>query len=237
MIAIAIVDDEAEVGRRVESIVKKEFEKTESPFKVKYYQHPRELLWDLQEKKYFDIFFLDIEMNVNGLEVARQIREMYLEPYIVFVTSYVKYSVRGYEYGAYRYILKDEIDEKLPEAIDYMCKKMESMVQKQYIIEAPSKIKKIDFRDIYYMYVEGKYTYFCTRNGNVRVRKPLGEVYKELDTPAFVYADKGHIVNLQHVMSMEERTIQMRNGDQVVVSFPQTKKVREAICQYWRKQQ
>ncbi len=233
MIRIAIADDDIEIGRRIEDILKKYVQEENKLYEVKYYENPKELLWDIQEKAYYDIFLLDIEMKPNGLEVAKHIREMYLEPYIVFVTSYVKYSVRGYEYGAYRYIIKEELEEKLPEAMEFMCKELESRVYPLYIIDGPGKLEKIAYKDIFYIYVEGKYSYFCTRNGESRIRKPLGEVYKELNTPEFVYADKGHIVNLQHVMSLRERTLEMRNGDVITVSFPQVRKMRDIIRRYW----
>lgn len=233
MVRIAIVDDEEEIGKHIEAIVKDYFKETQEVYEVRYYQQPENLTWDLADKKYYDIFLLDIEMNINGLEVARRIRELYLEPYIVFVTSFVKYSVRGYEYGAYRYILKEEIDEKLPEALEFMCRELENRVYAQYVIESQSMVKKIDYKDIFYIYVEGKYSYFYTRNEEDKVRKSLAEVYRELDAPEFIYADKRYIVNLQHVMTMGKRELLMRDGKVIVASVSQARKIREAISQYW----
>lgn len=233
MVRIAIVDDEEEIGKHIEAIVKDYFKETQEVYEVRYYQQPENLTWDLADKKYYDIFLLDIEMNINGLEVARRIRELYLEPYIVFVTSFVKYSVRGYEYGAYRYILKEEIDEKLPEALEFMRRELESRVYTQYVIESQSMVKKIDYKDIFYIYVEGKYSYFYTRNEEDKVRKSLAEVYRELDAPEFIYADKRYIVNLQHVMTMGKRELLMRDGKVIVASVSQARKIREAISQYW----
>ena len=90
MIRIAVVDDQKEITDHIAGIVQKYFEGCQEEFKVKCYQFPRELIWDLQENDYYDIFLIDIEMSINGLEVAKFIREMYLEPYIVFITSYVQ---------------------------------------------------------------------------------------------------------------------------------------------------
>lgn len=233
MVKIAIVDDEEEIGKHIEAVVKDYFKETQEVYEVRYYQQPENLTWDLADKKYYDIFLLDIEMNINGLEVAGRIRELYLEPYIVFVTSFVKYSVRGYEYGAYRYILKEEIDEKLPEALEFMCRELENRVYAQYVIESQSMVKKIDYKDIFYIYVEGKYSYFYTRNEEEKVRKSLAEVYRELDAPEFIYADKRYIINLQHVMTMGKRELLMRDGKVIVASVSQARKIREAISQYW----
>lgn len=234
MIRIAVIDDQKEITDHIAGIVNRYFEKCGEEFKVKCYQFPRELIWDLQEKDYYDIFLIDIEMSINGLEVAKVIREMYLEPYIVFITSYVQYSVKGYEYNAYRYIIKEEVDEKLPLALEAMCKKLKEVEHQQYVIESYSKIEKIDYKDIYYVYIDGKYSYFCTSRGSSRVRKPLATVFEELNAPEFVYADKGHVVNLQHVMRLEDRTVDMRNGESVPVSAPQLKRLKQSISDYWR---
>lgn len=234
MVRVAIVEDEVEVGKHIESIVREYFKGSGEKNEVKYYQYPRELLWDMQEKDYYDIFLLDIEMSINGMEVAKVIRDMYLEPYIVFVTSYVKYSVKGYEYGAYRYIIKEEIDEKLPCAMKAMCKELQGRVYRQYVIESSSKVEKLDYKDIFFIYIDGKYSYFRTRRGTSRVRKSLIRVYGELDASEFVYADKSHIVNLQHVMALKDGILEMRNDERITVSVPQMKKMKETISKYWR---
>lgn len=233
MIRVAILDDEEKIGEQIEAIAKEYLKETKAVYEIKRYQYPEELIWDLEDKKYYDIFLLDIEMEINGLEVARRVRELYLEPYIVFVTSFVKYSVRGYEYGAYRYILKDEMEEKLPEALEFMCRELESRVYDQYVIESKYGIKKIDYKDIFYIWVEGKYTFFYTRNGEASERKSLVEIYKELNAPEFIYADRKHIVNLQHIMMIEKNELVMRNGEKIAASASQIKKIREAISQYW----
>jgi len=84
------------------------------------------------------------------------------------------------------------------------------------------------------MYVEGKYTYFCTRNDIVKTRKALGTVFNELNVRDFVYVNKGNIVNLQHVMALRDKTVIMRDGQELPVSIPQFKKLKKAISDYWR---
>ena len=63
----------------------------------------------------FDIAFLDIDMGAySGLELAHHIRSMNLDTILIFVTNYVQYSLEGYEVQAFRYLLKSELEEKLP---------------------------------------------------------------------------------------------------------------------------
>lgn len=54
-----------------------------------------------------DVLLLDIEMPLlDGMAAARQIRQGNAGVCIVFVTSFERYAVPGYEVGAYRYLLK-----------------------------------------------------------------------------------------------------------------------------------
>ena len=126
------------------------------------------------------------------------------------------------------------MEEKLPIALGGMCEVIHNNAQNWYIIETANSIEKINYRDIYYLYVEGKYTHFHTRDGqkDSRVRKPLGEVYVELNAPEFVYLDKSRVVNVQHVMSVKQLDVKMRNGEILTVSRTQIKNLREQIKKY-----
>lgn len=234
MIKIAVLDDEQMMREQIAAIIERYVHETGEWLQVKCYESSEELKWDLEDKKeYYDIFLLDIELgSTNGLEVAHFVRQHAPDPFIVFITSYVQYSVKGYEYNVYRYILKNELEELLPTALESMCEIIKNMHEKCYIIETASSIEKIKCKDIYYLYISGKYTYFCMEQGESRVRKPLGEVFAELDLPEFVYLDKSHVVNLKHVVSVKKMNVRIRNGEELTVSKTQVKQLIEHIKDY-----
>lgn len=67
----------------------------------------------------YDVAFLDIDMGkINGIELAKQFRLAYPDIILIFVTNYVQYSLEGYEVRALRYLLKEQLDEKLPECLE-----------------------------------------------------------------------------------------------------------------------
>lgn len=52
-------------------------------------------------------FFLDIQMGqMNGIEVAKRLRESGYQGIIVFLTAFREYVFRGYEVRALNYLLK-----------------------------------------------------------------------------------------------------------------------------------
>lgn len=233
MLRIAVVDDKKEDATQIRHVLEKCFQDIDEEFVLRYYECSNELIWDLQEKQYYDVFFLDIEMSVNGLEVARSIRDLYLSPYIIFVTAHTDYSMEGYEYNAFRYIMKEELEEKIPLALKSILNIQKEKIKRYYTIETGSILEKIEYEEIYYIYIKGKYSYICTTRGISRVRKPLKMVHGELNSPEFVFADKGHIVNLRHVMSLKEKGVQLRNGECIEVSAARLKHMKREICKYW----
>ena len=62
----------------------------------------------------YHIMFLDIDMDErSGMDIARRVRELHLDTVIVFVTNYPEFSMEGYEVRAFRYLLKQELEQKL----------------------------------------------------------------------------------------------------------------------------
>lgn len=234
MIKIAIIDDEPVFLQRIKQLTEDYFHLNIISYMVKTYQTAKELIWDIDEDGYFDIYLIDIEMpEINGMDLANIIREKYEEPYIIFITSHLEYSLKGYEYNAWRYITKDAMNEFLPLAFDGLIEKLNARNDKFYIIELRSRIAKIPHSDIYYLHKIGKYTILHTKQGEIKERKAINKIYGDLGDNKFIFTDRSYIVNLNHVMSMEDHSLILRNGDEVPISIPQFGKVKKAIIDYW----
>ena len=67
------------------------------------------------------------------------------------------------------------------------------------------------------------------------VHKAISEVYEELATEEFIRLSKGFIVNLRHVMSMQNHRILLRNGETVVGGASKLTEIRKQIAEYWRR--
>lgn len=138
--------------------------------------------------------------------------------------------------NTWRYIQKRKLKEKLTEAYDALLPRLLEQENEVYVIEKKSNVEKIFYDDIYYMEKDERYTVIHCRNGQKkRVRKAIGDVYQELATEEFIRLSKGFIVNLRHVMSMQDHCILLRNGETVVVGASKLTEVRKRIASYWRR--
>ena len=236
-IRIAVIDDDKICLRETAAIVAEHLKKSGQECEMKCYRRSRELLWELEDGNGFDLYLIDVEMpGINGLELAQQIRLSHLNPYLIFISSHIEYSIECFEYQTFRYILKSEVREKLPKALDALQMQIQQREHRYYVIENQTRVVSLDYEDIYYLNVQGKYTYFYTRRGMFRERLSLASVYEKLQSDEFIYVDKGTVVNLSHVLELDNRSVLLRDRTAIQVSGPQFRNVKRAVSDYWRRQ-
>lgn len=102
MLKIALVDDNTDFLLLLRKKVHTFFDGKNVLCEVRLFPNPEVFYFDLEEGFQYDICFLDIEMpQMNGLELARKIRETAQATYLIFITSYLQYAVEGYEVKAF----------------------------------------------------------------------------------------------------------------------------------------
>ncbi len=71
-----------------------------------------------------DAVFLDIDMpGTNGMEAAQALRKRYPKLILVFVTGWIQYAPAGYRVNAFRYLLKERLDDELDSCMDELTEK------------------------------------------------------------------------------------------------------------------
>lgn len=233
MIKIVILDDEEMYLEKERKITEEYFAENKTECRVTTYLNAEWFLSGLQEENY-DVYILDMEMpGKKGMEVAREIRKVYPDPIIMFVTNYMNYAVEAYEVNTWRYIPKMALQQKLKEAFDALIPILMAKEERYYVIEKRGDLEKIAYSDIMYMQKEGKYVIITHRRGDSKVRKSLDTVMNELKSREFIMIEKGYIINLLHIMRMKDYDIYMRDGMVLPIGKKRMSAVREAIVDYW----
>lgn len=237
MVQIAILDDTESERERIEAIIRGYFNEkgAEYEYGISLFSGSEALYIELEDKKYFDLYLLDMEMpGCNGLQVAQVIRDYYMEPFIIYVTNHMEYAIEAFEVNAYRYIPKARLEELMPKALDTLLPKIAQLDKRAYIVEWDSGVEKILYRNIYYIHKDGKYIRITHRNGESRIRKTLQEIFTELNSEEFFYIDKSCIVNIRHILSCRKGQVNMRDHTILPLSRPRYQAVREKLTEYWR---
>lgn len=232
MVRIVALDDEIYWIDTLRQITSEFFGKAEYEFFS--YTNAEKFLFDMEEKREYDIVLLDMEMpGTNGLVIGGKVRLKHPESAIVFITNYVEYAVQAYEVNAFRYIPKCMMKEKLPEAYALLVEKLSNRDKKFFTISNNEKMEKIPEDSIYYLKKDKKYVQVVHSGGEEKARMTLAEAYDRLTAQDFVYIDRSCIAGLRHIMAVANHQVKLRNGTYLDISQPQYANVRKKISEYW----
>lgn len=236
MVRIAICDDEKEAVTLNEDIVKRDLQACGIGYEITAYTHSGNLLSDITDDGFFfDLILLDIEMpDLSGMELTKKIAAYLPNVKIIFITSHIEYAIDAFELSIFRYVPKNDLKERLTSAVVDAAKLIELEAGKEYIIQTAGRMEKIPYRDIFYIQRDGgKNSVICTAAGMSKVRKSLQHVFEELDTPEFIFIDRGCIVNIIHIMKVSGSMAFLKNGEALPISRSHLQDVKQKINHFW----
>lgn len=238
MIYIAICDDNEKSASALKSRVTAYLKKNNVLAELTVYTQSRMLQYDIQEGKYFDLILSDIEMpHIDGMKLAAWLKQYLSEVLIIFITSYLKYAVDAFELSIFRYIPKNAVDDRLPQALRDAIHMINMQANDYYMIQMPSRIEKIPYKKILYIQREGKNSVFYLTDGATsKVRKSLTEVFKELHSEDFIYVDRGDIVNLAHILGIRDGIVELENGIYLPASHAKLEEIKNRLSDFWAAQ-
>lgn len=231
---IGIVDDNPNYREHVKALVLEVVKQEQVEIEVLTFSNAQNLLYELEDGVDFELFILDIEMEgMNGMELARKIRENDEAAFIVFVTSYSEFALDGYDVSAYQYILKDKMDEKLPEVLSEILRQGEDGNEEYYCITKGSVIEKFKISDLIWFYKEGKNTIFVTKRGEFWQRITANEVLLQIPEEQFVMIERGRGVNIRCILKIVKNEVVLSSGETLPISRANVTKVKEKVTRYW----
>lgn len=235
VIKIAICDDEEKAVALHEQIVKDSLQASSIGYEITTYTQSRNLLYDITDDKFFyDLILLDIEMpGISGMEIPQQIKSFLPNVRIIFVTSHTEYAIDAFELSIFRYVPKSNLEVKLAAAVIDAAKLIELEAGQEYTIQTAKRMEKIPYKDIYYIQRDGKNASIVSSAGTSKVRKSLQQVFDELDTPEFIFIDRGYIVNIIQIMKISDGMAVLKNGEQLPISRSHLQEVKRQINQFW----
>ncbi len=174
-------------------------------------------------KSDYDILLLDIEMEeMDGVTMAKKLRQDNDTVQIVFITGYSDYISEGYEVAALHYLMKPVREEKLFSVLDRAAEKL-SKNEKVLNFEIGGEMLRVPVYQIRYADVFRNYvTIHASRD--LTVKMTLGELEKELDE-RFFRAGRSVIVNLTQISRVTKTEIRLNDG----VSIPLPRGAYEGV--------
>lgn len=167
-----------------------------------------------------DIAVLDIDFAgkaYTGLDVARRLRQLRPDAVILFVTNYIEYAPEGYEVNAFRYILKNEIDEKLSRYLAEALGKFRSAAE-VLKIRVSGELIDIPLSDIRYIESRQHTVVVRTTRREYTYYAALSALEEQLGDKGFLRIHKSYLVNMAHLTRFQSQQAVLSDGTELRVS-------------------
>ena len=100
-IRVAAVDDNPSDSEYIDGLVKQWAAKNAHTVSISAFPSAEAFLFEREDERAFDILLLDIEMHgMNGVELAKKIRETDEAVQLVFITGFPDFIAEGYDVSA-----------------------------------------------------------------------------------------------------------------------------------------
>lgn len=183
-----------------------------------------------------NLYFLDIELNeeMNGLAVARQLHLLDPHGYIVFITAYEHYIWDAMHAHVFDYLLKPLTDEAIAACLRGISRDRQKKPLSRYslVVHSGTHTMMMNQEDILYIHVNGNYLTAVMQQscpyqwyGRMRQVAPL------LAEGMFMQINRSDWVALRHIQELDanDSCCVLSNGEILSVSRRRLAELRSAL--------
>lgn len=238
MLHIGICDDDRTVlenlAREVEGWAKEKAELCS----VECFLTADSFLFAWDEKKDMDVLLLDIEMpGMNGMKLARQLRQKGEHISIIFVTGNSEYALEGYDLEAVSYLVKPVKREKLYTALDRARERAGSR-EALLVSIAAGEVEKVYIADICFLESQGHETILWKRDGTkISCKVNLQRLEQELQEKSddFFRPHRSYLIHMGCVERITKKEAQMEGGLLIPIARGKWEALNQAYMKYFRR--
>lgn len=226
---IILCDDSPEAIRLLAKMTQEIMERHHLCGTIKTICSPAELLKS-SKKLAMDVLLLDIDMpQINGLEVAKELRESDKKLLIIFVTGMDNLVYSSLAYRPFRFIRKahlEELEEVLIAANDEVNQNTETFT----IPSSSVGPRAFLLKNIIYFESQRNDIVVVTENEEIKFRGTINEIESVLKGKGFVKIYRNLLVNL-HFIDMIEKQNAIVRWDKKSLSLPISRNYQEVVLE------
>ena len=174
-----------------------------------------------------DVIFLDINMDdMDGLTIAKRIREKMEEIPIILVTAFMSYALDGYKVRASRFLLKDDLDNTFVECMDDIMKEIRRK-SKIIVLDCVEGEVRIKANDIIMIETSGHKNIICLKEQKYQIYEKLDVLTEKLKEYGFLRVHNSYLVNMGHIRSINNYMLTLDDERQLPVPKARYKQVKQ----------
>ncbi len=211
MLQAAICDNEELFTQKMKTLLADCLKGYELDAQIETFASAQAFLQACQTKRY-DFVFLDVELDeASGMDVACEMRKTNPDAILVFASGFVKYAVQGYKVRAFRYLLKQELEEEFPICMKEVLQEIKRQRQTMSIKTVDGAAVSVRLSDIWYLEGKNHNVCVCTAGGDYLVHDTLNHLCAQIPSEDFMRIQRSFCVNMRNVVQVKGNTVQLAN--------------------------
>ena len=186
----------------------------------------------LLSKEVYDIAFLDIQMeNVDGLTLAKELRQRNRKTALFFITNYEGYQDNAMDLQALRYFKKPFEPDRLIAGLDKALEYIDGAYVDVFLYSGGVQ-QRVLVDDILYLTLDGRKVAIQTVKSRFLVTGKLEEWIERFPHTFFRQPHKSFLVNLHHVERYAYSELQMSDGARIPIAPKKQPEFRRIWFEY-----
>ena len=212
---IALVEDNGLHQAQIRQEIQNYFDELNEVCELRVFDNGSDMLDHYYSVGGYDLLLLDIQLpGMDGISVARQVRQKDDKVLIAFITSMTAYAVQGYSVYAMDYILKPI-----------------NRTEHYISVTTGDGMFKVDISQIYYIETERHAVRLYYTKGSFHINDTLKSIEEKLKNAPFCRCNNCYLVNLAHVEQVKKAVVIVA-GHELAFSRLRYKPFMEALTNY-----
>lgn len=227
MLQIAICDDDAlhiaYIKRLTEDILK------EKKIEITEYSGANELLFKIDGSDYIpDIALLDIQMpDIDGISLAKELNQIAPDCKIIFISSYLNYAPDVYDADHIYYVLKTQLEDRLPIALGKAVASINSP-HNFLLVKCGTSTTKIPVGRVLYIERNLHKTNVITSETTYTTSQSPADLLSAIAVKStFIHCHQSYWVNSKAIKTMGSNSFLLYDGTEIPISRAQKSNARE----------
>ncbi|MGI6736323.1 MAG: LytR/AlgR family response regulator transcription factor [Anaerovoracaceae bacterium] len=208
------------------------------PFQLQTFSSGRDLLSAYREaRRQPELIFLDIFMDdSNGMDTAKELRQIGYDGGLIFTTSSMEHAVDSYEVNALFYLHKPYDHEQFELAME-RCTPIFRKAQEKFTFRYEREPMSVPYADIVFFETGPSHTVILHAvHGTFSFSGTLSQVNEQFqDNANFLRIGRSFLINLNHVAKNPANDLIMSDGSIVQIPVRSQTSVRAAVAAWQRR--
>ena len=210
MLNFVICDDNLHIANKMKEMLELIFMKNDVSASVAFVSDNATDTFQYISTNKTDVAILDVNLNSNisGIDLAKQIRKINKNIYLIFSTGHLEYSLVAFSVKTFDYLPKPITIERLEITINRLIEDMKNSNIKFINIDQKTIINP---NEVNYIKKDGMKLVFCTNTQKYTTYNSFNKI-QNLLPDNFIRCHKSYIANIHNIIAIDKNTINFKNN-------------------------